>query len=223
MAVTFLRFPALFLSCTGVGSWLVSTSHRPLRLSSDFNGLSFRVGHPRTPAGQDDPQDAWAARRPMKSVPPRAGNLAVVRSYQLRKALTVKSMTTIGHVFIPLNREHDCMVPTDDDQARFERLAGSARAMGAVPTMPFQAPVGADGGQFDREEMFWFDAGHVNAMMLWWRRRRSPPRRTCATGSCRLPPSLVAPLIATWASFLLFLERRSAVPRRRRSPTGPAR
>jgi len=146
MAVTFLRFPALFLSCAGVGSWLVSTSHRPLRLSSDFNGLSFRVGHPRTPAGQDDPQDAWAARRPMKSVPPRAGNLAVVRSYQLRKALTVKSMTTIGHVFIPLNREHDCMVPTDDDQARFERLAGSARAMGAVPTMPFQAPVGADGG-----------------------------------------------------------------------------
>ena len=58
----------------------------------------------------------------MKSVPPRAGNLAVVRSYQLRKALTVKSMTTIGHVFIPLNREHDCMVPTDDDQARFESL-----------------------------------------------------------------------------------------------------
>ena len=31
-------------------------------------------------------------------------------------------MTTIGHVFIPLNRAHDGMVPTDDDQARFESL-----------------------------------------------------------------------------------------------------
>jgi hypothetical protein len=30
-------------------------------------------------------------------------------------------MTTIGHVFIPLNREHG-MVPTDDDQAHFESL-----------------------------------------------------------------------------------------------------
>ena len=29
----------------------------------------------------------------------------------------------------------------------------------------FQAPVGADGGQIDREEMFWFDAAHVNAMI----------------------------------------------------------
>ena len=48
------------------------------------------------------------------------GNLAVVRSYQ--EALTVKSMTTIGHVFIPLNRGHDGMVPTDNDQAHFENL-----------------------------------------------------------------------------------------------------
>jgi hypothetical protein len=31
-------------------------------------------------------------------------------------------MTTIGHVFIPLNREHDGTVPTDDDQAHFESL-----------------------------------------------------------------------------------------------------
>ena len=31
-------------------------------------------------------------------------------------------MTTIGHVFIPLNREHDGMVPTDDDLAHFESL-----------------------------------------------------------------------------------------------------
>jgi hypothetical protein len=54
-------------------------------------------------------------------------------------------------------------------------------------------------GQIDREEMFWFDGAHVNA-------RPSPPHRTCATGSYRLPPSLVAPLIATWTWFLFFLE-----------------
>jgi hypothetical protein len=41
---------------------------------------------------------------------------------RLRKTLTIKSMATIGHVFIPLNREHDGMVPSDDDQARFESL-----------------------------------------------------------------------------------------------------
>jgi hypothetical protein len=65
-------------------------------------------------------------------------------------------MTTIGHVFIPLDREHDGTVPTDDDQARFE-----------------------------------------------WRRRLLRPHQTCATGSCRLPLSLVAPLIATWSGFVI--------------------
>jgi hypothetical protein len=29
---------------------------------------------------------------------------------------------TIGHVFIPLSREYDGTVPTDDDQANFESL-----------------------------------------------------------------------------------------------------
>jgi len=32
-------------------------------------------------------------------------------------------MTTIGHVFIPLNREHDGAVPTDGDELNFESLA----------------------------------------------------------------------------------------------------
>jgi hypothetical protein len=88
-----------------------------------------------------------------------------VRGYQLRKALTVKSMTTIGHVFIPLNREHDGMVPSDDDDARFESLP--------VPLAlwePFQQCLSKHlseltEGQIDREEMFWFDAAHVNAMI----------------------------------------------------------
>ena len=74
-------------------------------------------------------------------------------------------MATIGHVFIPLNREHDGMVPSDDDNARFESLP--------VPLAlwePFQQCLSKHlseltEGQIDREEMFWFDAGHVNAMI----------------------------------------------------------
>ena len=38
-----------------------------------------------------------------------------------------KSMTTIGHVFIPLDRQHDGMVPTEDDQAHFESLPVRSR------------------------------------------------------------------------------------------------
>ena len=49
------------------------------------------------------------------------GNL-VVRAELPTKALIVKSMKTIGHVFIPFKREHDGMVPTDDEQAHFESL-----------------------------------------------------------------------------------------------------
>jgi hypothetical protein len=31
-------------------------------------------------------------------------------------------MTTIGHVFIPLNRDHDGMSPLNNDQTHFESL-----------------------------------------------------------------------------------------------------
>ena len=71
-------------------------------------------------------------------------------------------MTTIGHVFIPLHREHDATVPTDGDRAHFESL----RALWE----PFQQCLSKHlseltEGQIDREEMFWFDAAHVNAMI----------------------------------------------------------
>ena len=74
-------------------------------------------------------------------------------------------MATIGHVFIPLNREHDGAVPTDNDRARFESLP--------VPLAlwePFEQRLSRHlseltEGQIDREEMFWFDAAHVNAMI----------------------------------------------------------
>jgi hypothetical protein len=74
-------------------------------------------------------------------------------------------MATIGHVFIPFKREHDGMVPSDDDNARFESLP--------VPLAlwePFQQCVSKrlselTEGQIDRDERFWFDAAHVNAMI----------------------------------------------------------
>jgi hypothetical protein len=74
-------------------------------------------------------------------------------------------MTTIGHVFIPLDRKRDGTVPTDDDQAHFERLP--------VPLAlwePFQQCLSKHlseltEGQIDREEKFWFEAAHVNAMI----------------------------------------------------------
>ena len=74
-------------------------------------------------------------------------------------------MTTIGHVFIPLNREHDGMVPANDDQAHFESLP-----LPLALWEPFQQCLSEHlseltGGQIDREETFSFEAAHVNAMI----------------------------------------------------------
>ena len=74
-------------------------------------------------------------------------------------------MTTIGHVFIPLDRTNNGTVPTDDNQAHFESLP--------VPLAlwePFQQCLSKHlseltEGQIDREEKFWFEAAHVNAMI----------------------------------------------------------
>jgi hypothetical protein len=74
-------------------------------------------------------------------------------------------MTTIGHVFSPLDRAHDGTVPTNDDQAHFESLS--------VPLAlwePFQQCLSKHlseltEGEIDREENFWFEAAHVNAMI----------------------------------------------------------
>jgi hypothetical protein len=71
--------------------------------------------------------------------------------------------STIGHVFVPLNREHDGAVPMDDDRAHFESLP--------VPLAlwdPFQQCLSRHlseltEGQIDREEKFRFEAAHVNS------------------------------------------------------------
>ena len=74
-------------------------------------------------------------------------------------------MTTIGHVFIPLNHDHDGMSPTSNDQTHFESLP--------VPLAlwePFEQSLSGHlsdltEGQIDREEKFLFEAAHVNAMI----------------------------------------------------------
>jgi len=74
-------------------------------------------------------------------------------------------MATIGHVFIPLDRAHDGTAPADNDQTHFESLP--------VPLAlwePFEQRLSRHlseltEGQIDREEKFWFDAAHVNAMI----------------------------------------------------------
>jgi hypothetical protein len=76
-----------------------------------------------------------------------------------------RSMTTIGHVFIPLDREHDGTLPTGDDQAHFESLS-----VPLVLWQPFEQclsdhPSELSDGEIDREEKFWFEAAHVNAMI----------------------------------------------------------
>jgi hypothetical protein len=74
-------------------------------------------------------------------------------------------MTAIGHVFIPLNREHDGSVPTGDDAADFESLP--------IPLAlwePFEQYLSEHlseltEGEIDRQEKFRFEAAHVNAMI----------------------------------------------------------
>jgi hypothetical protein len=75
--------------------------------------------------------------------------------------LTVKSMTTVGHVFIPLNREHDGMVPTDDDQTHFERLPAQLALWEPFEQRLSRHLSELTDRQIDRDEWFWFEAAHV--------------------------------------------------------------
>ena len=74
-------------------------------------------------------------------------------------------MTTIGHVFIPLHREHDGTVPTGDDQEHFESLAIPLAQWNPFEQCLSQHLSELTDGQIDREEKFWFEAAHVNAMI----------------------------------------------------------
>ena len=74
-------------------------------------------------------------------------------------------MATIGHVFIPLNREHDGTVPTGDDQEHFESLAIPLAQWNPFEQCLSEHLSELTDGQIDREEKFWFEAAHVNAMI----------------------------------------------------------
>ena len=106
-------------------------------------------------------------------------------------------MTAIGHVFIPLNPEHDGTVPTGDDQAHFESLP-----LPLALWQPFEQYLSEHlseltEGQIGREEKFWFEAAHVNAMIA-----------VVEAEAVTAPPDL-----RTWLSSLSAFARR-AVDRR---------
>ena len=113
-------------------------------------------------------------------------------------------MTTIGYVFIPLSREHDGAVPTDGDRAHFESLPVPLALWEQFEQCLSKHLSELTEGQIDREERFRFDAAHVNSMI-------AVVEAEAVTAAPNLRDwlmSLDAPLIATWAWFLLFLERR---------------
>ena len=116
-------------------------------------------------------------------------------------------MTTIGHVFIPLDREHDGVVPTGEDRAHFESLPVPLALWQSFEECLSDHLSELSEGQIDRDEKFWFEAAHVNAMIAVVGRKPSRPRPNCVIGSYRSWLSPAAPLIVRWASFLLFLER----------------
>jgi hypothetical protein len=74
-------------------------------------------------------------------------------------------MTAIGHVFIPLNREHDGTMPTGDDKAHFESLPIPLALWQPFEQCLCEHLSELTEGQIDREESFWFEAAHVNAMV----------------------------------------------------------
>ena len=96
-------------------------------------------------------------------------------------------MTTVGHVFIPLNRAHDGTGPTDGDRAYFERLPVPLALWEPFQQCPSKHLSELTEGQIDRDEKFWFGAAHVNAMIAVVEaegsHRRAGPARP-AHGAC---------------------------------------
>jgi hypothetical protein len=88
-----------------------------------------------------------------------------------------KSMTTIGHIFIPLDRAHDGTVPTDDDQTHFERPVPLALWELFQQCLSRHLSELTE-GQIDRDEMFWFDAAHVPMGGVTSRFRHGWPSRS---------------------------------------------
>ena len=74
-------------------------------------------------------------------------------------------MTTIGHVFIPLNRDHDGMSPSSNDQTHFESLPVPLALWEPFEQSLSEHQSDLTEGQIDREEKFWFEAAHVNVMI----------------------------------------------------------
>jgi hypothetical protein len=67
--------------------------------------------------------------------------------------------------FIPLDREHDGVVPTGEDQAHFESMPVPLALWQSFEQCLSDYLSELSEGQIDREERFWFEAAHVNAMI----------------------------------------------------------
>jgi len=74
-------------------------------------------------------------------------------------------MTTIGHVFIPVDREHDCTEPIGDNRAHFDSLPVPLALWQPFEQCLCEHLSELTEGQIDREDRFWFEAAHVNAMI----------------------------------------------------------
>ena len=74
-------------------------------------------------------------------------------------------MKTIGHVFIPLNRGHDGLLPSSNDRTHFESLPVPLELWEPFEQSLSEHLSDLTEGQIDREEKFWFEAAHVNAMI----------------------------------------------------------
>ena len=85
--------------------------------------------------------------------------------YKAPSVCAIGSMTTIGHVFIPLDREHDGVVPTGEDRAHFESLPVPLALWQSFEECLSDHLSELSEGQIDRNEKFWFEAAHVNAMI----------------------------------------------------------
>ena len=85
--------------------------------------------------------------------------------YKAPSVCGIGSMTTIGHVFIPLDREHDGVVPRGEDRAHFESLPVPLALWQSFEECLSDHLSELSEGQIDRDEKFWFEAAHVNAMI----------------------------------------------------------
>ena len=103
-------------------------------------------------------------------------------------------MTTIGHVFIPLDRAHDGISPMGADRSRFESLPIPLAVWEAFEARLSDRLSELSEGVVDRNQEFRFEAAHVHAMIA----------------VIEAEALTVAPELRDWLTSLAALARRAA-------------